>query len=112
MGTLTVTTAGFANTPATAPAGWPANLKWPANAVVNGTKTYTITDADYQSMLVWAANANNAQIIASLTPPPPYTVTGLQVLLSLVQNWVNGMIQAVQVHFTVPAQQPPPITIA
>ena len=53
-----------------------------------------------------------AQIIASLTPPPPYTVTGLQVLLSLVQNWVNGMIQAVQVHFTVPAQQPPPITIA
>jgi len=29
-----------------------------------------------------------------------------------VQNWVNGMIQAVQVHNTVPAQQPPPITIS
>ena len=116
MGTLTVTTAGFANTAATAPHDWPANLVYPANAVVNGTKAYTISDADYGKMLSWAANANNAEIIAALNlpagTPPPYTVTGLHVLLSLVQNWVNGMIQAVQVHNTVPAQQPPPITIS
>jgi hypothetical protein len=115
-GTLTVTTSGFANTPATAPADWPSNLAYPANAPVNGTKTYTINDADYQKMLAWAANANNQQIVAAACPapcttPPPYTVTGLQVLVSLVQNWINGMIQAVQVHLTVPAQQPPPITI-
>jgi len=114
-GTLTVTTAGFANTPATAPSGWPANLKWPGGQTVNGTKTYTISDADYQQMLTWAANANNAQIIAAAGPPtgtpPVYTVTGLNILLSLVQNWVNGMIQAVSVQFTTPAQPPPPITI-
>jgi hypothetical protein len=110
-GTLTVSTAGFAALPATAPAGWPTNLKWPGGGAVNGSKSYTISDADYVQMLVWAANANNAQIIAQLTPPPPYTVTGLQVLVSLVQNWVNGMIAAVQVQFTVPAQQPPPINI-
>jgi hypothetical protein len=110
-GTLTVTTAGFAALPATAPAGWPTNLKWPGGGAVNGTKSYTISDADYQQMLVWAANANNAQIVAQLTPPPPYTVTGLQVLVSLVQNWVNGMIAAVQVQFTTPAQPPPPISI-
>jgi hypothetical protein len=110
-GTLTVTTAGFAALPATAPSGWPSNLKWPGGGAVNGSKSYTISDTDYQLMLVWAANANNAQIIAQLTPPPPYTVTGLQVLVSLVQNWVNGMIAAVQVQFTTPAQPPPPISI-
>jgi hypothetical protein len=114
-GTLTVTTAGFANTPGTAPSGWPSNLKWPGGQTVNGTKTYTISDADYQQMLVWAANANNAQIIAAAGPPtgtpPVYTVTGLNILLSLVQNWVNGMIQAVAVQFTTPAQPPPPISI-
>jgi hypothetical protein len=110
-GTLTVTTAGFAALPATAPSGWPSNLKWPGGGAVNGTKSYTINDTDYQLMLVWAANANNAQIIAQLTPPAPYTVTGLQVLVSLVQNWVNGMIQAVSVQFTTPAQPPPPISI-
>ena len=114
-GTLTVTTAGFANTPATAPSGWPSNLKWPNGQTINGTKTYTISDADYQLMLTWAANANNAQIIAAAGPPtgtpPVYTVTGLNILLSLVQNWVNGMIQAVSVQFTTPAQPPPPITI-
>ena len=114
-GTLTVTTAGFANTPGTAPSGWPSNLKWPGGQTVNGTKTYTISDADYQQMLVWAANANNAQIIAAAGPPtgtpPVYTVTGLNILLSLVQNCVNGMIQAVAVQFTTPAQPPPPISI-
>jgi len=114
-GTLTVTTAGFANTPATAPSGWPSNLKWPNGQTVNGTKTYTISDADYQQMLVWAANANNAQIIAAAGPPtgapPVYTVSGLNILLSLVQNWINGMIQAVAVQFTTPAQPPPPISI-
>jgi len=115
-GTLTVTTAGFAALPATAPAGWPTNLKWPGGGAVNGSKSYTISDADYQQMLVWAANANNAQVVAAVCPapcttPPPYTVTGLQVLVSLVQNWVNGMIQAVSVQFTTPAQPPPPIVI-
>jgi hypothetical protein len=112
MGTLSISTAGFANLPATAPSGWPNNLKWPSGGATNGTKTYTISDADWVRLMVWAANANNTQIVAQLTPPPPYTVTGIQILLSLVQNWINGMIQAVQVNDTVPAQQPPPITIA
>jgi hypothetical protein len=114
-GTLTVTTSGFASLPATAPSGWPTNLKWPGGGAVNGSKSYTISDTDYQLMLVWAANANNAQIIAAAGPPtgtpPVYTVSGLNILLSLVQNWVNGMIQAVSVQFTTPAQPPPPISI-
>jgi len=36
-------------------------------------KSYTISDVDYQLMLVWAANVNNAQ--ANLSGSPPYTVT-------------------------------------
>ena len=115
-GTLTVTTSGFSTLPATAPAGWPSNLTWPGGGAVNGTKSYTISNADYQQMLIWAANANNTQIVAGVCPSPcmtqpPYMVTGLQVLVSLVQNWVNGMIAAVTVQFTTPAQPPPPITI-
>jgi hypothetical protein len=116
MGTLSVTASGFANFPATAPAGWPSNMTWPGNSAVNGTKSYTISDADWVSIMVWAANANNAQLIAaSPSPPPappPYTLTGANVLLSLVQNWINGIIQAVQHQFTTAPSVPPPVSIA
>jgi hypothetical protein len=116
MGTLTITAANFAALPATAPSDWPANLTWPGGTTVNGSKAYTISDADWVKLMAWAANANNAQIVAALNPPagtpPPYTVSGVQVLLSLVQNWIQGMIQAQQVHATIPAQQPPPVTIS
>jgi len=116
MGTLAITASGFANLPASAPAGWPTNLTWPGAVTVNGTKSYTINDADWVNIMVWAANANNPQLIAASPAPPPapppYTVTGVGVLLSLVQNWINGIIGAVQHQFTTPPQAPPPVTIA
>jgi hypothetical protein len=116
MGTLAITASGFANLPATAPSGWPTDLIWPGSGAVNGTKSYTINDADWLNILVWAANANNAQLIAASPAPPPapppYTVTGANVLVSLVQNWINGIIQAVQHQFTTPPSVPPPVTIA
>jgi hypothetical protein len=115
MGTLSISASGFANLPAQAPAGWPANLVWPANGVVNGTKTYTISDSDWVSIMVWAASYNNQEIIkASPNPPPappPYTVSGTGVLLSLVQSWINSIVREVQRQFTQPAVVPPPISI-
>ena len=110
MGTLTISAAGFANLPATAPPNWNEDLVYPGGGTVNGSKAYTISDADWQRLLNWAATANGPQLVG--TNKPPVTVTGTQVLLSLVQNWVNGMIQAEQQFGTTPPQVPPPITIA
>jgi hypothetical protein len=112
MGTLQISAAGFANLPAQPPANWPANFTWPAGAPVNGNKTYTISDADWVLLMGWAANANNAQIAAAQSGQPPFAVTGIQVLLSLVQNWINGMMSATQHHYTTPPQVPPPISIS
>jgi hypothetical protein len=117
MGTLTISAAGFAALPAQPPPNWPDNLTWPAGGAVNGSKAYTISDADWVKLLGWAANANNAQLVANIagnpaTSPPPYVVTGVQCLLSLVQNWINGMISATTQHYTTEPQVPPPISIA
>jgi len=115
MGTLQITAAGFANLPATAPSLWPSNLTYPTSGATNGSKTYTISDADWIRLVTWAANANNLQLVnGSSNPPPappPHTVTGVQVLLSLVQNWINGMIGAEQQFGTTPPQPPTPVVI-
>ena len=79
---------------------------------MNGSKPYTISDADWVLLMGWAANANNAHIAAAQPGNPPFAVTGTQVLLSLVQNWINGMINATQLHYTTPPAVPPPISIA
>jgi hypothetical protein len=110
MGTLTVSTSGFAVLPATAPSGWPANIVWPASGSTNGTKSYTISDADWIRLMVWSANANNSQLVGN--NPPPVTIAATAVLLALVQNWINGLIGSVQHNDTTPPNVPPPITIA
>ncbi len=105
-GTLTITASGFANTPVSAPAGWPAGITWPGGQAPNGTKTFTISDADWVALITWSASAT---ITPNVTTPP--TPTATQLLLNWVQIWANGTKTAVQQYFTQPAAPPAPITI-
>lgn len=93
MGTVTITAAGFSATPAAAPANWPAGVAWPGAGSPNGSKAYTISDADWVRILTWAAATQ------SVGPTP----TLGQILLAWVAIWATGTIQAVQQHFTAPA---------
>jgi hypothetical protein len=106
-GTVTITGAGFANLPASPPAGWPANVVWPGGGSPNGTKAYTISDADWLILLTWVASAN-PQLA---TVPPQTPPTAPQILLAWVQNWINGTISAVQQYHTAAPVPPPPISI-
>lgn len=80
MSTLTITLAG--------------------SAIVNGTKSYTISDSDLQTLLNWAGTA--------LIPPG---ATSQQILLAWVQWWVHMTQQRVQ-QANVTVTTPPPITIS
>lgn len=77
------------------------------SSVVNGTKSYTVSDADITSLLAWAQSAFSQQL-----PLPPATPTNQQILLAWVQSWVNGTKMAVQQFQTPPAVVPPQITIS
>ena len=59
------------------------------SAVVTGTKTYTLSDADLQAVLDWAKTS---------FPPAqlPDTRTNGQVMLAWVQSWINGSKDAVK----------------
>jgi hypothetical protein len=103
-GTVTITGSGFANLPATAPSNWPASVTWPGGGSPNGTKTYTISDADWVFLLTWTAST-------SPQLQKPATPTAAQILLAWVQSWINGSITAVQQYHTTPPTVPPPITI-
>lgn len=70
----------------------------------NPTKTYTVTDADLQSVLNWAAVA-----FAGSLPPTP---TNAQILLAWIQNWINGTKTAVQQFQTPAPVVPSPVSIA
>lgn len=106
MGTLTISGSGFAVLGASPPSDWPANITWPAGGSPNGTKSYTISDADWVQLLAWAA-ANYIAIPAI----PPATPTAPQILLGFVQGWINALTDSVQHFHTQPATKPPPITI-
>jgi hypothetical protein len=112
MGTMTITSTGFANLPAQAPNNWPGNINWPANGSINGTKNYTITDADAQQILAWIAETYNASLVAGKPGNPPFTINALQMFV----EWLNGFMKAttdsVQRQQYVPAAPPPPISIA
>ncbi len=104
MGTFTISASGFSALPATAPAGWPANLVWPAGASPNGTKSWTVSDADWVDVVVWSANRNNATLFANATPPGSPTIG--QILIDFAQIFVDGIKQAVVQFFTTPAVPP------
>ena len=70
------------------------------SAVVNGTKSYTVSDADTQTVLTWAEGA-----FASSLPQSP---TNTQILLAWVQSWINGTRDAVTVQNTVVTPGTPP----
>lgn len=95
MGTVTVTAASFSTLPAVAPANWPTGVTWPGAVSPNGSKTYTISDADWVRILTWTA-ANNAPTLGPTPAIGALIIAGFQV-------WVNGVIQAVSQFFTVPA---------
>lgn len=108
MGTLIITAGGFSNLPASPPSGWPPAVTWPGGASPNGSKTYTINDADWQSLLTWTA-ASQASIQG--TPQTPSTPTAGQILLAWLTIWINATKNAVQ-QFQTPVPVPPPaITI-
>jgi hypothetical protein len=90
MGTLTITAAGFANLPATAPANWPPFIVYPAGGSPNGSKVYTWTDADWLRTITWVAGT---QYQPPAGQTPPYTVTATQLLLAYVQGWINATAQ-------------------
>jgi hypothetical protein len=70
----------------------------------NPSKTYTVSDADLQAVLTWAASA----FVGTLPPSP----TNTQILLAWIQNWINGTKVAVQQFQTAAPVPPAPINIA
>lgn len=70
----------------------------------NPSKVYTVSDADLQAVLNWAASAFAGAL--------PATPTNSQILLAWVQNWVNGTRSAVQQFQTPAPVVPAPVTIS
>ena len=112
MGTVTITSAGFAALPPTAPKNWPSDLTWPAGGTYNGSKAFTISDSDAQQMLSWIAANYHATLIQGQNPPPPYTVTAINMFLAWITGFMNATTNSVQKQQTTPAVVPPPISIA
>jgi hypothetical protein len=112
MGTIAITSSGFAPLPPTAPDNWPSNLVWPAGGSVNGTKNYTLSDTDAQQMLSWIGGNYNDQLIAGKTPPPPYSISALQIYLVWLNGFMSATTDSVQRYHTTPPAVPPPISIS
>ena len=112
MGTMAITSSGFAALPASPPTNWPSNIVWPGGGTINGTKNYTISDADAQQIMSWIATTYNGILIDGKTTTPPFTIPALQIFVA----WLNGFMQAttdsVQRQQYVAAPPPPPISIS
>lgn len=108
MGTITITASGFSNLGSSAPVNWPsAKATFPANGSPNGSKTYTISDADWLSLLTWVASSQ-----FQVTGNSPASPTAPQILLAWLAIWINGTKEAVQQFNTTPAVVPATISIA
>lgn len=68
MGTLTISAAGFSSGP-------------------NGSKVYTLTDADWQNLITYSQARYKANPANDGTPAPDLTPT--QALLAWVNSWVT-----------------------
>ena len=116
MGTVTITSAGYAALGGAAPDNWPGNLVWPPTGSINGTKVFTISDADAQQMLAWIAANYNAEIVAGSPPPgtpgDPVTAPAIGIILAWLKGFMNATTDAVQRHHMTEAALPPPITIS
>jgi hypothetical protein len=110
MGTMAITSSGFAPLPAQPPKNWPPNLVWPAGGAFNATKNYTISDADAQQIFSWIATAYNKQLVGSGTPP--VTKPATQYFLAWLDGFMAATTSNVQRQQTDPPVVPPPIDIA
>lgn len=104
MGTVTITSAGFAMLPTNPPDNWPGNIVWPGGVRINGTWTYTITDTDMQAMMSWMADTYQSQFVE-----PP---TGLAVLKAWLDGFMQATTDSTQRHHTTPPVVPPPVSIS
>lgn len=77
------------------------------SSVVNGSKSYTVSDADIQNVIDWAKDAF-ATPSTPQNPSPP--LTNAQALLAWVNSWIQGTKDAVRRFKTIPAVVPPPPT--
>lgn len=73
------------------------------SAVVNGSKSYTVSDADVQTLLTWVSQQPRRFAV-------PQNPTNQQLLLAWVQQWVNENRDMVQQANTPPPVVPAPIT--
>lgn len=112
MGTLTITAAGFSNLGSSAPANWPSDVTFPASGNPNGTKTYTVNDADWLALLTWVADSQFKGTSSGPGQVTPATPTAAQILLAWLAIWINGSKSAVQQYNTAPPQVPAPIGIS
>lgn len=104
MGTFTISASGFSNLPATAPANWPAGLVWPGAVAPNGTKSWTVSDADWVDVVVWSATTNFSALGGNITTPGTPTIGAI--LIAFAQIFVNGIKQAVVQFLTSPPAPP------
>lgn len=74
----------------------------------NPSKSYTVSDADLQALLDWAA-VNYAFTFPPSPPNPP--PTNPQILLAWIQGWVNATKNSVQQFQTPPPVVPPQIAL-
>jgi len=110
MGTMTITSSGFASLPAQVAKNWPSNITWPNGGSINGTKAYTISDADAQQIMSWIATTYNAQLVGA--NPPPVSVPALQIFVAWLNGFMNATTNSVQQQQITPPVVPPPIGIA
>lgn len=109
MGTLTITASGFSALGAIPPANWPTGIvTFPASGNPNGTKTYTINDADWLTLLTWVAASQYDP--RATGQPAPATPSAPQILLAWVASWISGAKTAIQQFNTTPGV-PPTISI-
>lgn len=101
MGTITITSAGFAALPASAPANWPAGITYPGSIAPNGSRQAILTDAEMVQLVTWAA--------ASFSPNSTPTIT--QILVGWVGSFFQATKDSVQRYFTGPPTIPPPINL-
>lgn len=89
------------------------------SAVVNGSKSYTLTDGDIQALIDWAKNLYDPYLQATYNRNADgtvkdinYVATNQQALLAWVQSWANGTRDAVQRFKTAAPVVPPPIVFS
>lgn len=73
-----------------------------SSLVANSSKTYTISDADLQSLMNWVESAYF---------PPAASPTDQQILLAWIQGFIDSTKASIQV-FQSRIPIPPPITIS